>query len=219
MDKRFSIKEPVRFGWEVTEKHFWFFVRVLLIVFLVGLAQSGLGSLTERSLPIVLAVLIWLITIALIALSIVLEMGLVRISLRLHDKQEGEFFDLVSAYPLFLKYLLGEILYSLIVLGGLVLLVVPGIIWAVKFQFFGYFIIDKGLGPITALKKSSAITQGVKGRLLLFDILLGLINLAGALVFLVGLLVAIPITMMAMAFVYRNLLEQPKEQYTKPGFT
>jgi len=94
------------------------------------------------------------------------------------------------------------------VLGGTILLIVPGVIWAVKFQFFSYFIIDKGLGPIEALKKSSAITKGVKWNLLGFDLLIGGIALLGVLALLIGLLAAIPTAMIAMAFVYRKLLAQ-----------
>jgi uncharacterized membrane protein len=109
---------------------------------------------------------------------------------------------------LFFKYLIGDILYGLIIIGGLILLIIPGIIWAIQFQFFGYLIIDKGLGPIEALKKSSKITKGAKWDLFLLGILLVLINILGALALLVGLFATIPTTMIANAFVYRKLLSQ-----------
>ena len=71
------------------------------------------------------------------------------------------------------------ILYGLIVLAGMILLVIPGIIWAVKLQYFSYFIIDKKLAPIEALKESSRITTGIKWDVFAFCSVLIVINLIG----------------------------------------
>jgi uncharacterized membrane protein len=137
-----------------------------------------------------------------------MRIGLIKITLKFCDNEKAKIFDLFSSYSLIFKYLIGLIIYSLIVGVGLILLIAPGIIWGIQFQFFSYFIIDKGLGPIEALKKSSEITKGVKWDLFLFDLLLGLINVLGVLAFLIGLLVTFSIAMIAKAFVYRKLLSQ-----------
>lgn len=154
-----------------------------------------------------------IIQIASFVLSMIIGMGLIKICLRFCDGEKGEFSDLFSCYPLFFKYLVGSILYGLIVVVGLILLIIPGIIWAIKFQFFDYLIVDKGLGPIDALEKSSEITRGVKWDLFIFAILLGIINLLGLLCLLVGLFVTIPVTMVAIAFVYRKLLPETSQEY------
>ena len=135
-------------------------------------------------------------------------MGLIKIALRFCDNQKAKLADLFSCLPLFFKYLFGLILYRLIVLGGMILLIIPGIIWAIKFQFFDYFIVDKKLGPIEALKQSSAITRDAKWDLFFFDLLLGFINFLGAVCLLIGLFASVPTAMVAMAFVYRKLLAQ-----------
>jgi len=98
------------------------------------------------------------------------------------------------------------------------LLIIPGIIWAIKFYFFSYLIVDKGLGPIEALKRSSAITDGSKWDLFLLGLLLFGINLIGAIPFFLGWFVTIPISMVATAFVYRKLLSEtgvPKTDITQ----
>ncbi|MEA3324328.1 MAG: hypothetical protein U9Q37_04220 [Euryarchaeota archaeon] len=74
-------------------------------------------------------------------------------------------------------------------------------------------IVDKGLGPIDALEKSSEITIGVKWDLFIFGILLGILNLMGFACLVVGLFVTIPVTMVAMAFVYRKLLPETYQEY------
>ena len=135
-------------------------------------------------------------------------MGLIKIALKFCDGQKGKFDDLFAHFHLFFKYLAGSILYSLITLAGTILLIIPGIIWGIKFQYFAYFIVDKGLGPIEALKASSAITQGVKWELFLFGLLLFLINLLGLICLIVGIFATIPTVIVAYAFVYRKLERQ-----------
>ena len=87
--------------------------------------------------------------------SAIISMGLITVSLRFCDGDKGEFSDLFSCVPLLINYLVGSILYVLIMAGGTLLLVVPGIIWMIKFQFFTYLIVDRKLGPVKALKKLS----------------------------------------------------------------
>ena len=106
---------------------------------------------------------------------------------------------------LFFKYLIGSILYGLIVLGGMLLLIIPGIIWMIKFQFFSYLIIE-GLGPVEALKKSAQITRGAKRELFVFGFILVGITILGVLCLFIGLFATIPTTLLAVAFVYRKLL-------------
>lgn len=85
------------------------------------------------------------------------------------------------------------------------LLIVPGIIWALKFQLYGYFVVDENKDPLEALKASFCITKGEKWNILLLGILIGLLNFAGALFFGIGTFVTASITMIAMAYAYREL--------------
>jgi hypothetical protein len=85
------------------------------------------------------------------------------------------------------------------------------VILAIKFSLCYYFVIDKGLGPINALKASSMATAGAIDSLAVFGILCCLINMLGVLCFFVGLFATIPTVMVAMAAVYRNLSDQTPE--------
>ncbi len=202
--KVFSISEALRFGWNTTKNNLDFFVKLLIafgLLFIIPAVIAGAVLPINTFLGIILY-------IADYSLTILIFMGLVKIALRFCDNEKGQLKDLFSQYRLFFKYLLASILYSLIVVAGVILLIIPGIIWGIKFWFFDYFVIDKKLGPIEALKQSSAITRGARWQLLGFFIVMGLINLLGALSFLVGLFITIPVTMLAIAFVYRKLLAQ-----------
>ena len=66
-----------------------------------------------------------------------------------------------------------------------------GIYVFLKYQFYGYLIVDKGLGPIEALKQSSELTDGALKNILIFWLEL---SCGIAVILLVlGTLIAVPI--------------------------
>jgi uncharacterized membrane protein len=88
---------------------------------------------------------------------------------------------------------------------GLVLLIVPGLIAMVLFMFSTFLVIDRGLGPIDALKASMEMTRGNRWPLFGFILLCLLILFVGVLALGVGLLVAAPVAGIAFAYAYRLL--------------
>lgn len=222
--------EAIRFGWETMKENIGFFIGLLVIAFLIKSVPGAIAKYAGYEFPIISYVLIltgWL-------LGFVVDMGLVKVSLRFCDGIKGKLDDLLSSFDILLPFIAAKLLYALIVFGSLILLVflsiiwsvqfgltsyffwgvllllVPSIIWGIQFSLYPYFIVEKRLGPIKALKASSRATMGAKWDLFIFCILLGLINIAGALVFLVGLFITIPISMVAFAYVYRKLTEAEK---------
>ena len=89
------------------------------------------------------------------------------------------------------------------ILGGLILFIVPGIIAALTFGLAPYIVIDKGLGPIAALKESARITKGNRLRFLALSGATTLIMLLGILALFVGVFVAMPVIMLATIAAYR----------------
>jgi len=90
-----------------------------------------------------------------------------------------------------------------IVIVALVALVVA-IYIALRYSMSRFEVLD-GAGILESLRKSATITRGVKWKLVGFGIVLGLLNILGAILLLIGLLVTIPISMIAMAHVYTKL--------------
>ena len=201
-EKAFSKGEAIRFGWGVMKANLGFFVGLLVIVGVIGAIPKIFERMTAEREP----GLSFIFGIAGAIFQVIISMGLTTISLKLVDNTKPELGDLFSRLHLFFKYLGGYILFGLIVVGGLILLIVPGIVWALKFLLWSYLVIDRELGPIEALKKSAALTMGAKWDLFLFGLLLAGINLLGALALLVGLFATIPTSLVAGAHVYRTLL-------------
>ncbi len=200
-EKRFSKGEAIRFGWKTMNDNLGFFIVLALISFAITMIPGIFAEATKKSMPLVSG----LISLASNILSLLIYPGMIRIYLDFCDGKKGRFEDLLAYPQLFFRYLGASILMGLAVVGGFICLIIPGLILAVKMQFFGYLIVDKDTKAIDSLKQSYAMTKGLWGELIIFGFLLGLINIAGALCLLIGLFATIPTTALAMAYVYRKL--------------
>jgi uncharacterized membrane protein len=136
---------------------------------------------------------------------IIVRIGYSKIFLKIYDKEQTKFTDIFQEYRTFWRYLGVSIIFPLLVLAGLLLLVIPGLFWAVRFSFSPLIVIDTRSEPIVSMKESYAITKGNFWRLLLFWVVVCLVNIFGMILFGIGLLVSIPLTTLASVWVYRNL--------------
>ncbi len=205
--KSFNINDVLGYGWRVMKANFGFFIAVGFIWLIIGYIPTIIQiALRHLSLPNIIFYTV--ATILSWTVSIILGIGLMKIALSFCDEQKPKLSTLFDAFDCFWRYLGTLILYLLIVYAGGILLFIPGIIWAIKFSLCFYFVVDKGLGPIQALKASSRTTMTVKWDLLALYIICALINMLGMLCLVVGILAAYPITIIANALVYRQLLAQ-----------
>jgi len=109
---------------------------------------------------------------------------------------------LFSNLHFFLPYLILSILTSLTVGIGMILLIIPGIYFALAFAVAPYAMVDKELKCVPALKASMDLTNGHKWHILGYIIVLIAINIVGAILFLIGLLVTIPLSVLATSHLY-----------------
>jgi hypothetical protein len=211
--KYFNFSDVLDYGWRVMKANLWFFVGLgcvfLIVTYLPIIAKGVLKTLNlPEASDTTLAILLQVLGVVI---NIVVTIGLIKIALSFCDEQKPPFATLFDAWDCFWRYIGAAILYGLITMAGLILLIVPGIIWAVKFSLCYYFVIDKGLGPIEALKASSRTTMGAKWRLFGFGIVCGLINLLGLFCLIVGIFATYPTVLVASALVYRQLSAQTPE--------
>ena len=200
--KHFSKSEAINFGFETAKKNLLFYFALFVILAFLMLSYvvlqvilvSNFGSIGS----FIAAVIQWVVTAGI-------TLGFVNIALKLIDKKKVEKKDLFfQDWGLVFIYIVTNLIRQIIIIAGLILLIVPGIIFAIKLQFVDYLIVDKKMG-IDSLGKSWEMTKGIKLNLFLFWVLLALINIAGALLLLVGLFITIPLSMIATAYIYKKL--------------
>jgi uncharacterized membrane protein len=192
----FKPVDPVFFGWDTLKSNPQFFAVLMVIVgafyYFPSVIQIGLLSNAvstpkpyyQEAIAIVLAIVYLLI-------YQIVELGLLGIALEFRDGKSHEIGDLFKNLRLFPSFFAANIIYSLMVTVGLFLLVVPGIYLALKYQFYGYLIVDKGLGAVEALRESGRITDGAKKDILVFWLTLSC-SIA-VIILLLGVFIAIPV--------------------------
>lgn len=212
-EKRFSSSAALRAGWALFKPNTGFLVGATVIALAISLGVSELGDMMRARMPL-LSLFRHIISFLVDGLLI---MGMNAIALKLADGQRPELADLFCCLSKIVTYAVSSILYILIVLGGLILLIVPGIIWMVMFVFYVLVIVDTDAGPLEALRRSARLSKGARWELFLLMLILSGINIAGAMALLVGLLFTVPFTMLVMAGVYRSLQPQAEGAVEAPG--
>lgn len=195
----FSSEDALRFGWTTTKAN----LKPLLAIGLVGAFLALLGQALSGEGPA--NGLRALMLLAVQVLQVALTMVWIRVALNLHDGQRIEWTRLSGLLGNFFTFLLAWVLYGLVVGVGFLLLIVPGVIWALKFGFSGFLVVDRRLDPIEAFRESSRLTEGLKGQLFGFALLLLGVNILGAIALGVGLFVTVPTTFIAAAYAFRKL--------------
>lgn len=200
----FPRKEALGFGWNVAKKNIRFFVPVLLTVmgvsFFFSVIDSALGEDAVFARFIV-GIASWVV-------SSITAIGLIRICLDFVDNKKANISDLFKYYDRTVNYMAGSILYGLIVGLGLLLLIVPGIYFGLRLQFFSYLAAEKNMGPIQSLRNSWDMTRGMTWQLFVYGLLVMGINILGFLALFVGLFWTIPTTSVTTAYIYRHLAKK-----------
>lgn len=231
-NKHFSSSEALWFGWDVMKRNFWFFVGVCIIAFLLSLTAQILQNVMENFPDLIPGFLIIPVIVIGVIVEVVVTIGLIKIALSFCDDRKPRLSTLFDASGCFFKYIGTALTFGLVVASPILLtvlflvlmsrikaspiLVIPvffaaGIatfVLSVRYSLCFYFVIDKGLGPINALKASSRTTMGAKWQLLVFDGICGLVNLLGFICLGLGLFATVPTVLVALALVYRQLSEQ-----------
>lgn len=190
-----TVKECVSFGWRTFKARPWFFVGTVVVYVIV---QFIVGAIQEM-VPGFVSFLISIIA------SVLLYTGLLAVYLKAHDNvSTPKLGEMWNPAPFF-KYLALSVLLLLIVGVGLILLIVPGIILGLAFSFAGFLVIDRNMGPIEALKESARLTKGHRWKLFLLALALMGLMILGMIPLMLGLLVVLPLGLLASIHAYRTL--------------
>jgi hypothetical protein len=196
-EKRISSVAALEFAWVAFRAHFGPLALLggaTLMLAMISQVLGRGGGITESVLGLIIQIF-----------QLGLGLLLTRVALRLHD---GESVDLSEPKPLlsgFLPFLVTSFLYGLLVTLGLVLLIIPGILLGLAFCFAPLFAAEGQRDTIEAFRDSARLTRGARGQLFGFAVMLVGLNLLGLMALVVGLVVTIPMSVLAAIHVFRRL--------------
>lgn len=204
--KKFIMKDISRQSRQKAKKKFVLYLLIILTVVVVYAIFGRVFNLHTQDPEIntmnnIINLIIW--TIVLIWFT--------NVSLRVADDKYVKYSYFYNKIKLFFHMLGARILFGLMVLAGFILLIIPGIIRAARFQFYRFFIIEQWVNPIKALRMSRGITKWHAPELIVYQLLLYCINLLWLACLWIWLLWTLPMTMIAQAILYRKLAGIPKK--------
>ncbi len=197
----FSIEESLRFGWQKTKAHSKLLFQVLLALFALQVVSAIVQKTLEHTFIGGIASLV------LGVVGIIVGTGFTLITLKIAKGEVAVFKDIVPPMRLVWYVFLASVLVGILTVAGLILLIIPGIYFAVRFSMVRFAVLD-GAGVMESFSKSTALTNGVKWQLLGFLAVVVLLNILGAIALMVGLLITIPVTMIAFSRVYLELAKR-----------
>ncbi len=201
----FSATDAIGYGW----KGFTANLGPLVLIGLVLILASGLSNWLSQGFDSWLLTLIG--SILSLFISLVIGLGLIRAALAILDGGRPSVEQLVSTKDIG-PYIIASLLVALIVTVGLILCVIPGLIAGFLLQFYGYAILDRKTDSVTtapessptgAIRASFEVVAANIGPLIVLALLCFVVNVAGALLCGVGLLVSVPVTAIAVAYAWR----------------
>jgi uncharacterized membrane protein len=195
-----SVGDAVGYGWTAYWKNVGPMVVITLIIFAVHVAFGLLGEAVDSVVArVFFQIAAWLI-------GLFLALGLFRVALEVTRGVQPEIGDLFKTDG-YGPYIVASILFTIGFVIGLLLFVIPGIIFAVVFGFYGFVAAERGndADAFETLQRAAEITRGHRWQLFGLAIVLFLINLLGALLCGVGLIFTAGITIIAWAYMYRRL--------------
>ncbi len=142
--------------------------------------------------------------------QIYLQMGLMRIFLKIARGQDFSVGELFSGGPLFLPFLGASILVGLAVAAGTICCIVPGVIVALMFSQVQYLVLDRQVPVFDSFGVSRKLMVGNKVTLfvigLVATVLVWIVTLCTCGI---GALAALPWFQLMMAVVYLTLIGEP----------
>lgn len=202
-----DVGTAIGYGWNGFKANIGPLAIIAVVVLAVNIVMGWVQTSTDS------AFLNFMLSLISSFVSLVISLGLIRAALVILDGQRPELGDLLSTKDI-VPYIVASLLVTIVVFVGLLLCLIPGLIAGFLLQFYGYAIVDRKVDahhvapqsdPIGAMRASYEIVSKNVGSLLLLAILSIMLNVAGALLCGIGLLVSLPVTAIAIAYAWRVL--------------
>lgn len=200
-----SVGDALSFGWNKFKNNAGVWIGIVVIAAVIQIVVNLIFSGSRDSGTDLSAVFgIWAIIGAVVSAIVgyLVNAALIRGALHEVDGNKpsiGSFFQFANVAAI----VLASVIVGILVFVGLVLLVIPGIALAFLTWWTLQFVIDRNEDALTAIKSSFRAISSNAGQLFVLALALVGINILGAIPCGLGLLVTIPITVIASTYAYR----------------
>jgi hypothetical protein len=215
----FQVGDAFNYGWKKFQEYLGpiliamvLFIVINIAVNLIGsLFIGGIGEITDPDdigIGMFFSFGYFVFGLLSALVSLLIQAAVVRGALDITKGERIELSTFLSTENLG-QIILASILLAVGATIGFILCIVPGVILLFYSQFTYQFIIDKGLPAWDAIKASFDLVNRNLGTVVVLFLASILAFFIGAILCGVGLLVTIPVTIIATAYAYRMMTGQP----------
>lgn len=198
-----SVGAAITYGWNKFKDNALVWIGISIIAFLIaGLIQGAFNGFDYTNTEFSALSIVGGLVTAIV--GYIIQAAFLRGALSELDGIKpafGTFFQFTNIGAV----VLGGFLVAVATYVGLALCIIPGIIAAFLLYYTLTFIVDKNQDAISGIKSSYALTSSNVGTLVLLALALIGINIVGALLCGIGLLVTAPVALIASTYAYRVL--------------
>jgi uncharacterized membrane protein len=149
-----------------------------------------------------------LLSAVLLVVAWIIGAGLVRASLNVTEGRPFLFSDVIKTDKLG-SVVVASVIIAVATFVGTLLCYLPGLVVGFATSYTLYFIIDKDMAPVEAIKASVMFVKDNLANTIVWYIVGGLIAVVGFLVCVVGALVSVPVVLLGTAYTYKTLNHEP----------
>ena len=182
--KKIQIRAAIAAGWSAFMQRPWYLFGLTLAFTGLVLISSGEAAFT--------------------ALAYILYGGYTLLLLKHFRGSEVQFDDLFDIDRRWISFAFLAVIKGVLIVLGLLCFIIPGLYLAVRWSFAEILVLDQGMRPLEALRASSTMTEGTRGKLFLFMVVAFLMSIIGALVLFVGIFAVIIIVRFALIYMYEE---------------
>jgi hypothetical protein len=196
-----SIRQAIAFAWPAFKRHAGLFTAVLLTIFGAWVVLEVVVIAGQRY-----GVLLWVAAhVAFLVFFAGLEAGLIYVCLLLADGRAPTMADAFTRLALGPKFLVGQLIYLGLVGVGLLLFILPGLYAGASCALFGFSLVNREAGLVGSYRQSALLAAGAHAPLLALLVSLVVLNAIGASLLGLGLFVSVPLSVLILTSIYRQL--------------
>lgn len=201
------------YGWGKFQQYAKDFIVLGLVVVAVIVATSLLAFLVilpaiASDSTVLGAIGTSLASVLVMAVGFIVQAGIYRAGLEVTRGRAPDLSMLTNTANLG-PYILTILLISVGAFVGLVLCVIPGLIWLFFTAYAPLLALDKGMSPVDSIRRSIEMVRDNLGAVFLVLLAAYVIYYVGVVLCYVGLLVTIPVALVTITYSYRALNQEP----------
>ena len=202
MVRKFMLSDVLRVVWKGYISQIWILTGLIIGYVIVSLALNLYipyplhGTMSVAGIILVLLCLVFYVLFSL---------GYTKNMFQTLDGEEPQFSAYGQESRKIFTGLFAGLIFTVVVVVGLALLIIPGYYLAIRLQFFYASIVEENTGIIASLKRSWEITKGQEVSLLLLLLVEIALTLLGLICFIIGIFVTAPLVGLMNCYVFRKL--------------